>query len=48
MTHVALQVRDLDASIAFYRDFCGLGVVHERTDEVAGRGHAARQGQVRT
>lgn len=29
-THVALHVRDLAACIAFYRDFCGLTVVHER------------------
>lgn len=30
MTHIALQVRDLDACVAFYRDFCGLAVVHQR------------------
>ncbi len=30
LTHLALHVRDLDASIAFYRDFCGLVTVHER------------------
>jgi len=30
-THVAMQVRDLDASTRFYRRFCGLQVVHERT-----------------
>lgn len=29
-THVALHVRDLAACVAFYRDFCGLAVVHER------------------
>lgn len=29
-THVALHVRDLAACVAFYRDFCGLTVVHER------------------
>ncbi|MEN8195792.1 MAG: VOC family protein [Pseudomonadota bacterium] len=29
-THVALHVRDLAACVAFYRDFCGLKVVHER------------------
>jgi catechol 2,3-dioxygenase-like lactoylglutathione lyase family enzyme len=29
-THVALHVRDLSACVAFYRDFCGLKVVHER------------------
>jgi len=31
-THLALHVRDLDACIAFYRDFCGLSVVHQRED----------------
>jgi catechol 2,3-dioxygenase-like lactoylglutathione lyase family enzyme len=34
-THIALHVRDLDACIAFYREFCGLRIVHERSD----RGH---------
>jgi catechol 2,3-dioxygenase-like lactoylglutathione lyase family enzyme len=31
-THLALHVRDLEACIAFYRDFCGMAVVHERED----------------
>ena len=31
MTHVALHVSDLDACIAFYRDFCGMEICHERT-----------------
>ncbi|MFQ5775905.1 MAG: VOC family protein [Kiloniellaceae bacterium] len=31
-THLALHVRDLDACIAFYRDFCAMTVVHERED----------------
>jgi catechol 2,3-dioxygenase-like lactoylglutathione lyase family enzyme len=31
-THVALHVRDLEASVAFYRDFCGLGIVQERVE----------------
>ena len=30
LTHIALHVRDLEACVAFYRDFCGLGVVHQR------------------
>jgi catechol 2,3-dioxygenase-like lactoylglutathione lyase family enzyme len=34
-THIALHVRDLDGCIAFYREFCGLRIVHERSD----RGH---------
>jgi catechol 2,3-dioxygenase-like lactoylglutathione lyase family enzyme len=32
-THVALQVQDIEASIAFYRRYCDLRVVHDRTDE---------------
>lgn len=32
LTHTALHVRDLDACIDFYRVFCGMHVVHERTD----------------
>jgi catechol 2,3-dioxygenase-like lactoylglutathione lyase family enzyme len=35
LTHIALHVRDLDACIAFYRAFCGMKLVHERSD----RGH---------
>lgn len=31
-THIALHVRDLGACVAFYRDFCGMAVVHERED----------------
>jgi len=30
LTHLAMHVRDLDASIAFYRDFCGMAISHER------------------
>ena len=29
-THLALHVRDLAACLEFYREFCGLQVVHER------------------
>ena len=32
MTHLALHVRDLGACIDFYRDFCGMEVIHERGD----------------
>jgi catechol 2,3-dioxygenase-like lactoylglutathione lyase family enzyme len=32
LTHIALQARDLGATIAFYRDYCGLAIVHDRTD----------------
>lgn len=36
-THLALHIRDLDACISFYRDFCGMVVVHERDEGTAGR-----------
>ena len=29
-THVALQVRDVAASIGFYERYCGMGIVHDR------------------
>jgi len=32
LTHIALHVRNLDACAAFYRDFCGMRTVHERSD----------------
>jgi catechol 2,3-dioxygenase-like lactoylglutathione lyase family enzyme len=37
LTHIALHVRDLDASVRFYADYCGLGTVHERPDGRGGR-----------
>ena len=36
LTHLALHVRDLDACVDFYEDFCGLRRVHERDDGSAG------------
>ena len=30
LTHIALHVRDLDASIRFYNRYCGMSVVHQR------------------
>jgi catechol 2,3-dioxygenase-like lactoylglutathione lyase family enzyme len=30
-THLALHVRDLEACIAFYRDYAGMQVVHDRS-----------------
>ena len=33
LTHLALHVRDLDTSIAFYRAYCGMQVVHERVTD---------------
>lgn len=32
LTHVARHVHDIDACIGFYREFCGMRVVHERHD----------------
>ncbi|MBI1180602.1 MAG: VOC family protein [Alphaproteobacteria bacterium] len=32
LTHIALHCEDLDATIAFYRDYCGMHVSHERAD----------------
>jgi len=29
-THIALQVRDIDRTIAFYERYCGMRVIHER------------------
>ncbi len=33
LTHIALHCEDLDASIAFYRDYCGLHISHDRADD---------------
>lgn len=33
LTHIALHVRGLDACVNFYREFCGLRVVHARSSE---------------
>ena len=30
ITHIALHVRDLDACVEFYREFCGMRPVHRR------------------
>jgi catechol 2,3-dioxygenase-like lactoylglutathione lyase family enzyme len=32
LTHIALQVRNLDTSASFYGSYCGLKIVHERND----------------
>ncbi len=34
---MALHVRDLEACVAFYREFCGMEVVHERGDDPESR-----------
>lgn len=31
-THIAIRCADLGRSIAFYRDWCGMAVVHRRSD----------------
>jgi len=36
LTHVALPVTDLDASLAFYQKYAGMQVVHRRRDESTG------------
>ena len=36
LTHVALPVADLDASLAFYRKYAALERVHERVDPTTG------------
>src|SRR5262249_50523941 len=36
LTHVALPVSNLDASIAFYEHYAQLRVMHRRTDTVSG------------
>lgn len=32
-THIALQVRSVDRSAAFYARFCGMKIVHDRTSD---------------
>lgn len=47
LTHIALHVADLEASIAFYTQYCGLHLAHDRVDAVSGH-HVvwlAEQGQ---
>ena len=33
LTHIALHVRNIEASMVFYGKYCGLQVCHERRDE---------------
>ena len=37
LTHVALHVKDVDACVAFYRRFCQMEVVHERSGSTPGQ-----------
>jgi lactoylglutathione lyase len=32
-THITINCSDIDASVAFYRDFCGLSIVRDRRPE---------------
>ena len=36
LTHIALPVRDLDATLAFYAKYTTLAKIHERHDETTG------------
>jgi catechol 2,3-dioxygenase-like lactoylglutathione lyase family enzyme len=36
LTHIALQVTDIDKSVAFYARYAAMAVVHQRTDEETG------------
>jgi len=36
LTHIALHVRDIEATVAFYASFCAMGVTHDRTDASTG------------
>ena len=31
LTHLAMHVRDLEACVTFYQDYCAMHIVHERT-----------------
>jgi catechol 2,3-dioxygenase-like lactoylglutathione lyase family enzyme len=33
LTHIAIHARDLEATLAFYSDYCGLEPIHQREDE---------------
>ena len=45
LTHIALQVGDLEASVAFYREFCGMHLSHQRSDDGARVAWIAEPGQ---
>ena len=36
LTHIALPVRDIDATLAFYKRYTSLDVIHERFDDETG------------
>jgi catechol 2,3-dioxygenase-like lactoylglutathione lyase family enzyme len=33
LTHLAMHVRDLDACVGFYQDYCAMRIVHERAKQ---------------
>lgn len=33
LTHIAIHARDLEATLAFYADYCGMEPIHQREDE---------------
>ena len=37
LTHVALHIEDIEACIAFYEDYCGLAILHDRGREGGGK-----------
>jgi catechol 2,3-dioxygenase-like lactoylglutathione lyase family enzyme len=37
LTHIALQVTDVEKSVAFYARFAAMEIVHQRIDEESGR-----------
>ena len=45
LTHIALQVPDLDACIAFYRAFCGLEVIHQRPSGTTWLAEPGKEGE---
>jgi len=36
LTHLALHVRDIEACIAFYQDYAGLKLIHQRDNKAGG------------
>lgn len=37
LTHIALQITDVERSIAFYARYATMKIVHERVDEESGK-----------
>ncbi len=47
LTHLALHVRDLEACVDFYQDYCGLAEVHQRGADDARLTWLAESGRAR-